>query len=73
MFSDITEELKAETLNIKDLENALKNKQSKIVSTIQEAFASEIKNFDWFTPEYIEDTVNTFVEELEFMSTDLLQ
>jgi len=65
MFSDITEELKAETLNIKDLENALKNKQSKIVSTIQEAFASEIKNFDWFTPEYIEDTVNTFVEELD--------
>jgi hypothetical protein len=65
MFSDITEELKAETLDKKDLEDALQDKQSKIVSVIQEAFASEIKNFDWFTPEYIEDTVNTFIDELD--------
>ena len=65
MFSDITEDLKEETLDRSDLEGAISDRRSEIINTIQEALSSEIKDFDWFTPEYIEDTVNNFVENMD--------
>ena len=65
MYSDITEDLKAETLDKMDLEDTLSEKHSEIVITIKEALSAEIRDFEWFTPEYIEDTVNNFVGELD--------
>lgn len=65
MFSDITEDLRAETLDRKDLEDTISEKHIEIVKAIQEALTSEIQDFDWFTHDYIEDTVNNFVGELD--------
>ena len=65
MFSDIADDLKEETLDRSDLEGALIDRHSEIINTIQEAFSSEIRDFDWFTPEYIEDTVSNFVEKMD--------
>ncbi|MDD2340370.1 MAG: DEAD/DEAH box helicase [Methanosarcina sp.] len=65
MFSDIAEDLKGETLDRSDLEGAINERRTEIIDTIQEALFFEIRDFDWFTPEYIEDTVDNFVEKMD--------
>lgn len=60
-IGDIEEEI----LGKDELVGTIVDKKDEIINAIQEALNSEINDFEWLDHDYLEHTVNNFVEELD--------
>jgi hypothetical protein len=48
-----------------DWRNSIERHFHAIVDAVSEAFADEIRNFEWLTPAFVEDCVRSFVDDLD--------
>ena len=46
-------------------ENAIQKYGKQIQAAVIEAFAGEIEHFDWFTPQWVAETISNFVNDLD--------
>jgi len=46
-------------------DNAIQKYGHQIQEAVIEAFAGEIEHFDWFTPEWVAETISNFVDDLD--------
>lgn len=60
MYSDVASGIEEETLGKTELEDMVSGMHHEIIAAINEAFRTEIDEFDWFTNDYIEDVVTNF-------------
>lgn len=50
---------------VSELKTGLARYRQEVITAVQDAFANEMRSFDWFTQEYLERVVDRFVDDLD--------